>query len=134
PYVLPAPFHVAKVALGYGHTCELTDGQQVLCWGLGSSGQLGNNASASSPTPVPVSGLPADVVDLCSGSQHNCALAGTGDVYCWGNGYDGELANGAFDNSAVALKIGGLSDVVELACGGGFNCARTTGDVIYCWG
>ena len=47
---------VTQITAGAAHTCALVNGQ-VLCWGAGTSGQLGNDAKENSPVPVPLSGL-----------------------------------------------------------------------------
>jgi alpha-tubulin suppressor-like RCC1 family protein len=48
----------------------------VVCWGRGSSGQLGNGATGDSSTPVTVSSL-TDAMAVSAGSSHNCALLET---------------------------------------------------------
>jgi alpha-tubulin suppressor-like RCC1 family protein len=38
---------------GGNHTCDVIhDGRSVRCWGLNDEGQLGNNNTTSSSTPV----------------------------------------------------------------------------------
>jgi hypothetical protein len=45
----------------------------VWAWGLNSAGQLGNNSTTSSQTPVQVSGL-SNVVAIADGESHSLAL------------------------------------------------------------
>ena len=47
---------VTQITAGGAHTCAVVNGQ-ALCWGAGTSGQLGNDAKENSPVPVPLSGL-----------------------------------------------------------------------------
>jgi alpha-tubulin suppressor-like RCC1 family protein len=53
-------YGVAGLALGYGHTCAITDAGGVQCWGLNANGQIG---SGSTPDAF----LPVDVVELTGG-------------------------------------------------------------------
>ncbi len=43
-----------SVAVGYTHTCALTNNGSVWCWGGDDTGQLGDGQTVSSPTPIQV--------------------------------------------------------------------------------
>ena len=43
---------------GLEHSCALRAGGAMACWGYGVDGELGNGASATSFTAVPVTGFP----------------------------------------------------------------------------
>jgi alpha-tubulin suppressor-like RCC1 family protein len=48
---------VKHIAVGWGHTCVVTELDMVKCWGLNGSGQLGDGTWTDSPVPLTVIGL-----------------------------------------------------------------------------
>lgn len=67
------------------HTCGLTTSGQVLCWGNGRQGQLGNGAAVSSTVPVEPSGE-RTFVDVQAGAGFTCGIGDDGRIHCWGFG------------------------------------------------
>jgi alpha-tubulin suppressor-like RCC1 family protein len=57
--VVGLPAEPRAVAGGFVHACAVVAGERVLCWGLGTSGQLGDGRMQSSLSPVEVA-LPSD--------------------------------------------------------------------------
>lgn len=130
-----------KIAAGSQHTCAVTGGGAVLCWGRNQYGQLGNGSTATSSTPVPVSGLSSGVVSVTAGQDFTCALLSIGTVMCWGFDNDGELGNGASaTNSGVPVEVldsagtGPLTGIVAIAAGQYHACALTSAGAVLCWG
>lgn len=128
---------VAAIAAGRDFSCALTTAGAVWCWGNNEIGQLGNNSRASSPSPVPVSGLDSGVMAISLGpaSSHACALTAAGAVKCWGINNEGELGNDSTDSSSVPVMAKGLSSgVAAISVGEEHTCAVTRAGAALCWG
>jgi alpha-tubulin suppressor-like RCC1 family protein len=122
-----------KVTAGSDFTCALKSDSTVWCWGLNSSGQLGDGSTTNRNRPVQVSGL-TGVADVDNQSDFACALKSDSTVWCWGNGSFGQLGNGATTNSSLPVRVAGLSGVTQIATGYGHVCAVISDGTVRCWG
>jgi alpha-tubulin suppressor-like RCC1 family protein len=125
---------VTAVTGGLDTGCALTTAAGIKCWGWGEYGQMGNGKTPSASVPVDVTGLASGVRAIASGGTHTCALLMNGDVECWGGNSNGELGDGSESNSAVPVKVTGLTDVQALAAASFSTCALTSTDGVKCWG
>jgi alpha-tubulin suppressor-like RCC1 family protein len=67
----------------------------VKCFGRNAEGQLGIGfTSATSASPVDVSGLTSGAAKVFCGETHTCALLTNGSVKCWGANGGGRLGDG----------------------------------------
>ena len=136
---------VIQLAAGLEHTCALLNTGKVRCWGRGFDGRLGygnttfigDDESPASAGDVNVGGT---VLQLAAGGFHTCALLDTGNVRCWGRGFDGQLGYGNGTNvgddespaSAGDVNVGGT--VLQLAAVGFHTCALLDTGNVRCWG
>ena len=125
---------VVRIAAGYGHTCALNNVGVMQCWGWNGYGQLGNNTTTSSVTPVTVTGLASGVSAISAGYAHTCAMTSGGTVQCWGYNYFGQLATGDAYSSSIPVTVSGLSGVVAIATGHDHTCVLTSTGGVQCWG
>jgi len=128
----------AQVAAGHYHTCALTAGGGVACWGFNNDGQLGDGTRMDRLTPTAVSGLGSGIAAIAAGANHTCALTAGGGVVCWGRNTDGQLGNGGSGSSSRSLTptpvVGLENGVAAIAAGYAHTCALTTGGAVLCWG
>jgi alpha-tubulin suppressor-like RCC1 family protein len=126
---------ISAIAAGDGYTCALTTAGGVQCWGDNGAGQLGNDSTDDSPTPVGVTGLSSGAIAIAAGDDHACAVTGTGAVQCWGDNASGELGNGSQTSSSTPVKVTGLqTGVAAISAGSAHTCAVTDGGAARCWG
>jgi alpha-tubulin suppressor-like RCC1 family protein len=137
---------VVAIAVGFGHSCALTDAGGVKCWGLNSDGQLGAatdggvcgalDSDFCHFTPVDVVAFPAGVQTLALGGGHTCVLTTMGTVKCWGGNGAGQLGDGSqFLSSATPVTPIGMSDGVRaIDAGSQHTCAITLAGAVKCWG
>jgi alpha-tubulin suppressor-like RCC1 family protein len=123
---LPGP--AIQVSAGYGGECALLADATIWCW----------SESAA------LSKLDGDVrfAKLSSGYPL-CAIAESGDAYCWGRDY-GRLGIGDGDapcqsgpscpSTIVPLPVAGNHKWIDISVGSVSACGITTDHRAYCWG
>lgn len=88
---------VTDIAVGLNHSCALANGD-VFCWGVNSSGQIGDNTTTQRNLPRAVSKLSGGLLNqtvtaIGSGSNRSCAIANS-KTFCWGRNSEGQIGDG----------------------------------------
>lgn len=127
---------------GWDHTCAVESDNEVTCWGLNISGQIGDGTRADAQWATVGTGIkiygPGDLSDhLALGQSHTCALTPF-DVVCWGDNTFGQLGNGAIASlSTTPVAVSALSPVPipsAISSGGGQHTCAIKGPLVECWG
>jgi alpha-tubulin suppressor-like RCC1 family protein len=106
PVHLPAGSRVTAIGAGGGVGMAVLCSGRVLAWGWNFYGQVGDGTITDKPTPVPVH-LPKGtrVTAVAPGDIFSLALTSRGQVLAWGNGFTGQLGNGAIGNSSTPVWV-----------------------------
>jgi alpha-tubulin suppressor-like RCC1 family protein len=75
-----------------------------------------------------------DVVDLCVGWNHNCAVLAGGGVECWGDNADGQIGNDDIADAVEPSPVAGIDNAVRVGCGSSHSCALLDDGSVRCWG
>lgn len=86
----------------------------------------------ASPADAQVT-LPESTWSLAAGSGHSCAVRG-GVLYCWGDGRNGQLGQGAVGSSDRPLRVGSDNDWTAVNTGDLHTCGLKAGGAILCFG
>ncbi len=123
-----------ELSAGGFSTCVRKTDNTVACWGLNTSGQLGNGTtSTQSLSPTVVSNL-TNAIAISASWEYTCARKADSAVVCWGANSFGQLGNGTTTQSLTPTIVNNLTDTVELSAGYTHACARKTGGTVVCWG
>lgn len=137
---------ITSVSTGDDTTCAIAGGK-AYCWGINTTGQIGDGTTSNSSYPVPVdtttglSGKTVTYIDFVTVDYntdgHVCAVASSLG-YCWGANNNGRLGNGNAVNqsSPSAVFTGGVlsgKNITSVSTGVNYSCAAASGKA-YCWG
>jgi alpha-tubulin suppressor-like RCC1 family protein len=145
PVTVTTSATLTQIIAGAGVTCALASSGAGYCWGANGNGQLGNNSTAQSAVPVPVStsGVLSGVTltQVAPGNNFSCALGSTGAAYCWGAGASGQLGDNSTAQSLVPVAVttsGVLAGKTLTQISAGSNsydvCAQDSTGAAFCWG
>lgn len=127
------------IASGGRFTCALTSGGAVKCWGQEGAGVLGGSyfdggCAGDQSSPVDVSGLSSNVVQIATADLHACARRDDGTIACWGSNSHGQLGDGTTIGPKGATSVVALGGAAsDLSAASTTTCAVVSGTV-KCWG
>jgi len=141
----PAPYAVGgttwfSVSVGGSTACGLYKNGEARCWGLGTSGQIGdgNTSSVNTPTLVSAVGgqIPWSRISVGKGGNHVCGVKTDGTGWCWGNNSSGRLGIGSTSsgNFSSPQRITALDNWIEISAGVNHTCGLRADSSVWCWG
>lgn len=122
---------VASVAVGTNHSCATLTDASVWCWGLNTSGQLGDGTKDNSTVPVRAHIDKVRSVDV--GTAHTCAVRTTGSVWCWGSNQYHRLGLRPSASRSVPTYVPNVRASL-VTTGDAFTCIATLTQRVQCWG
>lgn len=130
---------VRVVAAGGAHTCvKAVASASLRCFGANDHGQLGSGSTMTGYGFVDATLGPsaAIAISVTAGAAHTCALDGSGGVWCWGRGDEGQVGDGERTDrlAPVMLALGPGVTPTAVVAGGAHSCALVSGGRVLCWG
>lgn len=144
---------VVKVQTGQYHTCAILSNGDLKCWGRGNYGQTGaqnNGVTGTNSGNKPVNVNPVNLgsgrssIDLCTGSNHTCAVLDNGDVKCFGRNNRGQLGqertgdigtgSSSMGDNLPITDLGFGRTATKIACSLESTCAILDNGKVKCWG
>lgn len=125
---------------GYRISCTVASNGTPYCWGDNTKGAYGNNDTVSSLIPLQAFGGGTDwasfsVKQSNASYGHACGIRTNGDLFCAGEGSDGQLGNGTATDSLVPVEEATIAgNWLEVKVNYRHSCARTIGSKLFCWG
>jgi alpha-tubulin suppressor-like RCC1 family protein len=128
---------VTSARSGCDGSIALTRSRQVLDWGLGNAGQLGNGARKNSLVPVRVKLPPGTKTSAVrEGCDFSLALTAGGKVFTWGIDPASAVPAVAAPGRALPVQVrfpAGVR-VTGISAGTSFGLAVTASGRVYAWG
>lgn len=131
PSIMPELQGVVEMGSGDEYSCarapDGSGGEEVLCFGVNWTGQLGVPGDFGYPRGTRLPGL-SDVAQVATGGYSGCAVRNDGTVTCWGRRFfDTTTRSGPEDRV-------GLSGVSAVSISYEHGCALLDTGAVQCWG
>ena len=141
PYVDIGNYTAKAVSAGDSYTCVILNNDQVKCWGLNSSGQLGlgHDRGVNQPQSQSISlGANRSARNIATGRHHTCVILDNGSLKCWGRNDSGQLGLETGTNSTSPpnnpVDLGTGRIVKVLSTGFVHTCVVLDNDELKCFG
>jgi len=125
-----------KIAAGGNHSVAIDRYGKVWCWGYNGLGNLGNNSTIDSCSPVSVVETTAKTFcKIAGGSNHTLAIDKNGRAWGWGINSNGMLGNNSTINQCTPVSVcGTVKTFCEIAAGSQYSLAIDKNGKMWGWG
>ncbi|HMN67242.1 MAG TPA: choice-of-anchor D domain-containing protein [Bdellovibrionales bacterium] len=125
----------AFVSAGLAHTCGITTGGVLKCWGAQNEGRLGNGATGSANVTSPtIIDSGTSYLTVSAGENHSCGITTTNVLKCWGAGANGKLGTGGTGNQGSPVVINSGTNYIDVATASTSTCAINASGTMRCAG
>jgi alpha-tubulin suppressor-like RCC1 family protein len=135
PVAVQGGLTFSRITTGDFHSCGLTTGNKIYCWGLNQLGEIGDGTTTfRRPSPRLVTGgLAFNWVN--AGALHTCGITTAHKAYCWGSGQYGQRGDGSVTQAVRTPRavLGGHL-FTKVNTGVAHTCGVTTSNQAWCWG
>lgn len=90
----------------------------------------GGNGDGDGDAPLPVGRWKSVTVSFTTG----CGITVDGELWCWGQGFAGQLGTGATPGTSPPTRVGAASDWTQVSTEGELTCGLRGGGDLWCWG
>ena len=124
-----------KMAMGHYHSAGIKTDGSLWLWGLGTSGQIGDNTAASKSSPVQTISAGTSWAVIACGAYHTAAIKTDGTLWMWGLNGNGQLGdNTTTSRSSPVQTVSGGTTWKQVSCGQYFTAAVKLDGSLWCWG
>ncbi len=128
--VVPGTPMFDELTSGPLFTCARA-GTAAWCWGANATGQLGNQTTMSTGTPIALVGA---WTQLSAGQDHLCGIRTGGTLWCTGANAFGQLGDGTQIEQHEPVQVGTETDWISVTAGRDHTCATKQSGQLFCWG
>jgi len=126
-------FKATDVTSGISHATIITNTGTVWAWGSNNVGQLGNNTTTISSSPVSVVGGHSFTQISC-GTDYTLGLKADGSVWGWGLNTTGQLGDLSLTSKSSPVSLQGGLSFTKVLAGGTFAAGLQASGQVWCWG
>ena len=133
--------HWAYVSAGGSHSVAITTSGELWAWGSNSHGQIGDGTITTwenyndrfNPVRIGTASIWASV---SAGTTHTVAITTNGELWAWGNQWDGRLGDGETtgDHQSTPIRIGMDTNWAQVSAGDLHTVAVRTDGTVWAWG
>jgi alpha-tubulin suppressor-like RCC1 family protein len=123
------------VACGYQHTAAVKTDGTLWCWGLNTSGQLGDNTITNKSSPVQTVAGGTIWKQAACGYSFTAAVKLDGTLWLWGSNGSGQLGdNTTAQKSSPVQTVTGGTNWSQVVSGSTHTIAIKTDGTLWGWG
>jgi len=125
----------SSISCGTSHVASVKTDGTLWVWGLGTSGQLGDNTATSKSSPIQTITFGSTWSKVSAGYTHTGAIKTDGTAWTWGLGTSGQLGDATIVSKSSPVQVTVYAENwSSVAVGGQHTAVIKTDGTLWCWG